>query len=84
MRRAGAIVAEVLQRLREAVAPGITTLDLDRIAEGLTRKRGGIPAFKGYDVAGRVFPASLCASINDEVVHGIPGPALSWRGISLD
>ena len=72
MRRAGAVVAEVLARLRESVAPGVRTEELDRIAEELTRKRGAVPAFKGYQVAGRVFPASLCVSINEEVVHGIP------------
>jgi methionyl aminopeptidase len=72
MRRAGGIVAEVLQRLREEVRPGVTTLELDRIAEDITRKRGAVPAFKGYRVADRVFPASLCVSINEEVVHGIP------------
>jgi methionyl aminopeptidase len=72
MRRAGGIVAEVLQRLQEEVRPGVTTLELDRIAEELTRKRGAVPAFKGYRVADRVFPASLCVSINEEVVHGIP------------
>jgi methionyl aminopeptidase len=72
MRRAGQIVAEVLDRLREEVKPGIATLDLDRIAEEMTRKRGAFPAFKGYQVGSRVFPASLCVSINDEVVHGIP------------
>jgi len=72
MRAANVIVAEVLAELRAAVRPGVTTADLDRIAEELTRKRGAIPAFKGYTVAGRVYPAALCASINDEVVHGIP------------
>lgn len=72
MRRAGRVVAEVLERLRAEVAPGIRTIDLDRIAEELTRKRGAVPAFKGYRVAGRTFPASLCVSVNDEVVHGIP------------
>jgi len=72
MRRAGQIVAEVLARLQEVVAPGVTTMELDRIAEEMTRKRGAVPAFKGYQVAGRVFPASLCVSINEEVVHGIP------------
>ena len=72
MRRAGQIVAEVLARLQQEVKPGVTTLELDRIAEEITRKRGAVPAFKGYQVAGRVFPASLCVSINDEVVHGIP------------
>jgi len=72
MRRANVIVAEVLQALKEKVAPGVTTLDLDAIAEELTLKRKAIPAFKGYSVAGRVYPRCLCASVNDEIVHGIP------------
>jgi len=72
MRAASIIVAEVLAELKGMVRPGITTDDLDRVAEDLTRKKGAVPAFKGYEVANRVFPASLCASINDEVVHGIP------------
>src|ERR1044071_6767607 len=72
MKRAGQIVAEVIARLQEEVRPGVTTLELDRIAEEMTRKRGAVPAFKGYQVAGRTFPASLCVSINEEVVHGIP------------
>ncbi len=72
MRRAGQIVAEVLERLQAEVRPGVTTLELDRIAEEITRKRGAVPAFKGYRVGTRVFPASLCVSINEEVVHGIP------------
>ena len=75
MRQANRIVAEVLQAMKEKVRPGITTGELDRIAEEMTRARGAVPAFKGYEVAGRVFPASLCASINDEVVHGIPSPS---------
>jgi methionyl aminopeptidase len=72
MRRAGQVVAEVLERLRGEVGPGVRTIDLDRLAEETTRKRGAVPAFKGYQVAGRVYPASLCVSINEEVVHGIP------------
>jgi len=72
MRAANVIVAEVLAELKAMVRPGISTDDLDRVAEDLTRKRGAVPAFKGYEVANRVFPASLCTSINDEVVHGIP------------
>ncbi len=72
MRKASVIVAEVLAELKAMVRPGITTEDLDRVAEELTRKKGAVPAFKGYEVANRVFPASLCVSINDEVVHGIP------------
>jgi len=72
MRRANVIVAEVLMELRQIVAPGVTTLELDAIAEEQTLKRKAIPAFKGYEVAGRVFPRCLCVSINEEIVHGIP------------
>ena len=72
MRTANLIVAEVLTELRRRVAPGVTTGELDRVAEEMTRKRGAAPAFKGYEVAGRVFPRTLCISINDEIVHGIP------------
>jgi len=72
MRRANVIVAEVLQELKKRVAPGITTLDLDTIAEEMTLSRKAIPAFKGYTVAGRIYPRCLCASVNDEIVHGIP------------
>ncbi len=68
IRRANAIVAEVFERLRGFVKPGISTKELDRIVEEIIRSRGAVPAFKGY----RGFPASLCASINEEVVHGIP------------
>jgi methionyl aminopeptidase len=69
MKAASRIVAEVLEVLQSACRPGITTKDLDRIAEEETVKRGAKPAFKGY----RGFPGSLCSSINHEVVHGIPG-----------
>jgi methionyl aminopeptidase len=72
MRAASAIVAEVLAEVSARVRPGVCTGDLDEVAESLTRRRGGIPAFTGYEVGGRVFPASVCISINDEVVHGIP------------
>ena len=72
MRRANVIVAEVLEELKQRAAPGITTLELDALAEELTLKRKAIPAFKGYSVAGRVFPRCLCVSINEEIVHGIP------------
>ncbi len=72
MRAANAIVAEILAELRARVAPGVSTAELDALAEELTTKRGAVPAFKGYTVGGRVFPASVCISINDEVVHGIP------------
>ncbi|HEY8450449.1 MAG TPA: type I methionyl aminopeptidase [Bacillota bacterium] len=82
MRRAGRVVAEVLERLRAEVRPGITTGELDRIAERLIRARGARPAFKGY----HGFPASICTSINDEVVHGIPGDRTLREGdiISID
>ncbi|HEX9788110.1 MAG TPA: type I methionyl aminopeptidase [Candidatus Binatia bacterium] len=86
MRRANGIVAEVLQELKRLVAPGVTTLDLDAVAEEITLKRGAIPAFKGYNVAGRIYPCCLCASINDEIVHGIPSNRALREGdiIGLD
>jgi methionyl aminopeptidase len=74
IRSACRIVAEVLCRLREEVVPGVSTADLDRKAEEWTRELGATPAFKGYSVAGRVYPATLCVSINEEVVHGMPSP----------
>ena len=83
MRSANQFVADVLAELEAAVAPGVTTADLDRLAEKLAREGGAIPAFKGY----RGFPATLCASINEEVVHGIPSAARALKDgdiISLD
>jgi methionyl aminopeptidase len=82
IRRAGRIVAEVLQELKKQVKPGMTTLDLDQMAEEGIRKRGGQPAFKGY----RGFPATLCASVNNEIVHGIPSKRTLQEGdiIGLD
>jgi methionyl aminopeptidase len=68
MRTANQLVADVLATLEGAVADGVTTEDLDRLAERLVRDAGAEPAFKGY----RGYPATLCASINEEVVHGIP------------
>jgi methionyl aminopeptidase len=79
MRAASGIVAEILAELRSLVRPGVTTAELDARAEELTRRQGARPAFKGYTVGGRVFPASLCISINDEVVHGIPSAARVLR-----
>src|SRR5450759_539147 len=72
MRAANVIVAEVLAELRRRVAPGVTTAELDCVAEEMTRRAGAVPAFKGYEVHGRVFPRSVCISINEEIVHGIP------------
>jgi methionyl aminopeptidase len=69
MRAAGLVVGRTLQLLRESVRPGMTPLDLDGIAEKAIRDEGAIPSFKGY----QGFPATICASVNHEVVHGIPG-----------
>lgn len=69
MRRAGRLVAEVHAFLQKFIRPGITTKELDRLAEDFILKNNGRPAFKGYNG----FPASICTSINNEVVHGIPG-----------
>jgi methionyl aminopeptidase len=75
MRAAGKIVGQVLQKLVAMVEPGITTLDLDREAERLIRDAGGYPTFKGYNG----YQASLCTSINEEVVHGIPSEKRKLR-----
>lgn len=82
MRDAGRIVAETHEELERAVRPGVTTKELDRIAEDYIVKSGARPAFKGYNG----FPASICASINEEVVHGIPGLRKLENGdiISID
>lgn len=68
IRKACLIVAEVLERLREMVAPGVTTWDLNAVSEEEAQKRGAVPAFKGY----HGFPYALCTSVNEEVVHGMP------------
>jgi len=68
MRAAGRLVGQVLTELSAKVAPGVTTADLDEIAEGLIVDAGAIPAFKGY----HGYPATICASVNEEVIHGIP------------
>jgi methionyl aminopeptidase len=70
MARAGRVVADTLAYLGESIRPGITTADLDDLAEEHIRSQGGVPTFKGY----RGFPASICTSPNSMVVHGIPGP----------
>jgi methionyl aminopeptidase len=82
MRLSNRLVAQVLQRLREAIKPDVATDDLDQMAERLIRAAGATPAFKGY----RGYPATLCVSINEEVVHGIPGPRRLKEGeiVSLD
>jgi methionyl aminopeptidase len=82
MRQNNRLVAHVLQKLKEAIKPSITTVELDQLAERAIREAGATPAFKGY----RGYPASLCVSINEEVVHGIPGPRRLQEGeiVSLD
>lgn len=83
MRAANLLVADVLARVAALVAPGVTTADLDAFAEREVRARGAEPAFKGY----RGFPATLCTSVNDEVVHGIPSPKRVLRAgdiVSVD
>lgn len=74
MRRAGQIVADILKLMRDMVKPGIDTLTLDEAAENLVKKAGAKPAFKGYKVpwVAVPFPGTICASVNNEVVHGIP------------
>lgn len=78
----GRILARVLKGIQEAVRPGVSTIELDRLAESLIIKEQALPAFKGY----RGFPASICASVNEEIVHGIPGERRLKEGdiISLD
>jgi methionyl aminopeptidase len=69
MRKAGHIVARIIERLQVAVAPGMTTAHLDALAERIIREMGAVPSFKGY----RGFPGTICTSLNEQVVHGIPG-----------
>ena len=82
MREAGRLSARALRLVGEAIRPGVSTAELDEIAETAIREGGGIPAFKGY----HGFPASICASLNEQVVHGIPGPRLVMDGdiLSVD
>ncbi|GAB3771137.1 methionyl aminopeptidase [Nocardioides ginsengisegetis] len=82
MRRAGLVVGQTLELMRSTVRAGITTGELDAIAEDNIRSSGATPSFKGY----HGFPGSICASVNDEVVHGIPGERMLAEGdvISID
>jgi methionyl aminopeptidase len=82
MRRAGLVVGRTLELLRDAVRPGVTTRDLDALAEDAIRTAGATPSFLGY----QGFPASICTSVNDEVVHGIPGERQLHEGdlVSID
>lgn len=82
MRRSGKITAAVLSGLMKVARPGMTTAELDQLAESGIRERGGIPTFKGYNG----FPGSVCTSVGDQVVHGIPGPRVLREGdlLSID
>jgi methionyl aminopeptidase len=82
MRRAGRVVAEILEATREGIRPGVTTLDLDKISRDVLEKRGARSNFLGY----HGFPATICTSPNDMIVHGIPGPYVLEEGdiISID
>jgi methionyl aminopeptidase len=83
MRAAGLVVATALARMREAVAPGVSTADLDALAESVIRDAGAVPSFKGY----HGFPASICSSVNEQVVHAIPSARQVLRDgdlISID
>jgi len=82
MRRSGKVTARVLGDLMRAVKPGMTTRELDEMAEQGIRSMGGVPTFKGY----HGYPCSICTSANDEVVHGIPGDYVLQEGdlLSID
>jgi len=81
-RASNRIVAEVLNRLREKIKPGVKTKELDKLAEEITAKRGAKPAFKGY----RGYPFALCVSVNEVVVHGMPSDRVLEEGdiVGLD
>ena len=84
MRAAGLVVADALDAVRSALVPGVSTLELDRIAEDVIRSAGAVPSFLGY--GSPPFPASTCISVNDEIVHGIPGARVVKAGdlVSVD
>ncbi len=88
MREAGLVVGRTLAALEAATVPGVTTRELDDLAESEIRGAGAVPSFKGYQPHPSIppFPASICASVNDEIVHGIPGPRVLREGdiISID
>lgn len=76
MRQAGRVAAEALEAVRAAVRPGVSTAELDRTAHEVIRRRGAAPTFLGY----RGYPKTICVSVNEEVVHGIPGPRILKEG----
>jgi methionyl aminopeptidase len=76
MRNAGHALAEVMREIGDKVHAGVSTLEIDKLAEELILRAGGNPAFKGYGDSDNPFPATICASVNDEVVHGIPSDSI--------
>lgn len=87
MRRAGLVVAQALAEMRDAAVPGASTADLDAVARDVLREHGATSSFLGYDVGTGAYPAVICASVNDHVVHGIPSRAATLREgdlVSLD
>lgn len=88
MKTAGRIVGEVLALLREKIIPGISTKELDKIAEDYIIRNGAFPSFKGQPGFSGApdFPAAICASVNDQIIHGIPGERILREGdiISID
>ncbi|MGC8604121.1 MAG: type I methionyl aminopeptidase [Desulfomonilaceae bacterium] len=81
LREANRIVARILQKIGQAIAPGITTGELDKIASSMIRAAGAKPAFKGYRMSNRKpYPACICSSVNEQVVHGIPGTRILLDG----
>ncbi|NTW27696.1 MAG: type I methionyl aminopeptidase [Candidatus Moranbacteria bacterium] len=79
MRRAGKLLAGVMQELGTKVRAGVSTMEIDKLAEELILAAGGRPAFKGYGGGKNPFPATICASVNDEVVHGIPSDSVTLK-----
>ena len=74
MREAGKVVASAKQAVKDAIRPGVTSMEMDAVAEEVIRKHGAIPSFKGYKpTPSKPFPATICFSFNEEIVHGIPG-----------
>src|SRR5690554_1180498 len=88
MRKAGEVVMLVHKRLEEMIAPGVTTKELDRVAAEVIKSKGAVPSFRGVPCpyGGIDFPGVICASINNEVIHGIPGNRVMEDGdiISID
>lgn len=98
MRQGGKILAGIMQEIGKMVAPGINTLELDKLAEKLVFDNGGHPVFKGYGDKNNPYPATICASINSEIVHGIPSEkviiadgdlikidiGMEWQGMITD